>query len=139
MFVDVPRGPLFAGRIAPLTLTCNIYITNATDMNVVVMDTDVMWFRGNPDTSDPLSNSDTRVAISSVSGSRPLFISVLTLDPLSTEDNTTFTCRARANRPVGQPGFVTDSEIGEGVTSIIANCKWLEIGQFLMYENSLLM
>ena len=56
VFIDVPRRPLFAGRIAPLTLTCYIYITNATDTDVVVMDNyrDVWWFRGNPLISDPM-------------------------------------------------------------------------------------
>ena len=112
VFVDVPRGPLFAGRIAPLTLTCNIYIINATDTDVVIMDTDVMWFRRKPLTNDLLSNSDARVTLSSVSRSGPFYISNLTLHPLSTEDNNTFTCRVRA-RPVSVLGFITASEMDE--------------------------
>ena len=118
VLVRAPLGPLFAGRIAPLTLTCYIYISNATDTDVVIMDTDIMWFRGNPLTSDPLSNSDARVTISSVSRSEPFYISNLTLDPLSTEDNNTFTCRARA-RPPNVLGFITASDVVEDLEPVV--------------------
>ena len=78
-----------------------------------------MWFRGNPHTSDPLSNSDARVTISSVSRSRPFFISNLTLDPLSAEDNNTFTCRVRARPRANVQSFINVSEVGEGSEPVV--------------------
>ena len=113
--ITVPPGPLFAGRIAPLILTCTISINNATDTEVSISDTDVTWLRE----STPLSNSDSRVTISSVTGSRPSFTSTLMLSPLSTVDNTTFTCRATARRPLDQQGFISDSEVGVTTDSVI--------------------
>ena len=115
--VTVPPGPLFAGSVTPLVLTCTISINPATDTAVTIVDTDVTWMRGNM----PLSNSDARVTISAVSGSRPSFTSTLTLHPLSTVDNTTFTCIASARPPANQPGFITSSETGKLTTSVIVN------------------
>ena len=119
--ITVPHGPLFAGSIDPLTLTCTISINSATDTDVSIMDTDVTWLRE----STELPGSDSRVTISSVSGSRPSFTSTLTLDPLSTDDNTTFTCQARARRPFNQQGFILDSELGEGINSVMVNGEYL--------------
>ena len=124
--VTVPSGPLFAGRIAPLTLTCTISINSATDTEVSISDTDVTWLRG----STPLSNGDDRVTISSVTGSRPSFTSTLMLSPLSTVDNTTFTCQATARRPVNQQGFISDSEMGEGVNSAVVYRKYLAFSSY---------
>ena len=115
MVITVPPGTLFAGSIAPLTLTCSISINPATDTVVAITDTDVTWLRG----STPLSEGDARVTISSVSGSSPSFTSTLILNPLSTVDNTTFTCQARARRPVNQQGFISDSEVGVDTDSVI--------------------
>ena len=115
--VTVPPGPLFAGSIAPLTLICNISINSATDTDVAITDMDITWLRG----SARLSNSDARVIISAVSGSRPSFTSNLTIYPLSTADNTTFTCQARARPPANQRSFITASEMGEGTTSVVVN------------------
>ena len=113
--ITPPSDPLFAGSIAPLTLTCSISINPATDTDVVITDIDVTWLRG----STRLSDSDARVTISSVTGSRPSFTSILTLDPLSTADNTTFSCRARARPPPNVPSFVVASEMGEGMMPIV--------------------
>ena len=117
--ITVPSGSLFAGSIDPLTLTCTISINPATDTDVAITDTDVTWLRG----STRLSNSDARINISAVSGSRPSFTSTLTLDPLSTADNTIFTCQARARPPAGVPSFITISEMGEGTASVIVSCE----------------
>ena len=117
--MTIPTGSLFAGRIAPLTLTCTISINSATDTDIEISDMDITWLRG----STRLSNDDSRVTISSVTGSRPSFTSTLTLDPLSTADNTTFTCRARARPPTGVASFFIASEVGEGTTSVIVNCE----------------
>ena len=117
MVITIPSDPLFAGSTAPLILFCNISINAATDTDVAITDSDITWLRG----STHLSNSDARVTISAVSGSRPSFTSTLTLDPLSTADNTTFTCQARARPPAGVPSFITSSEMGEGSTSVIVN------------------
>ena len=116
--ITVPSDPLFAGRIAPLTLTCTISINSATDTDVAISDADITWLRG----STRLSNSDARVIISVVSGSRP-FTSTLTLDPPSTTDNTTFTCRARVRPPPNVPSFVVASEMGEGIMPVVVNCE----------------
>jgi hypothetical protein len=78
---------------------------------------DVTWLRG----STRLSNDDARVTISRVFGSMPSFISTLTLDPLSTADNTTFTCRARARPLPNVATFIIASEIGEGVMPVVVN------------------
>ena len=115
--VTVPPGPLFAGRIAPLTLTCTIFINSAIDTDIAISHMDITWLRG----SMSLSNYDARVTISSVTGFRPSFTSTLTLDPLSTADNTTFTCRARARPPTGVSTLVTASEMGEGIMPIVVN------------------
>ena len=113
--ITVPPGPLFAGSIDPLTLTCTISINNATDTDVMIMDMEVTWMRG----TMTLSDSDARVTVSSVSGSRPSVTSTLTLDPLSTVDNTTFTCQVRARRPINQLGFISDSELGDSTDTVV--------------------
>ena len=117
MVITVPPGPLFAGRIDPLTLTCTISINPATDTDMSITDMDATWLRG----SARLSSSDIRVTISSVSGSRPSFTSTLTLDPLSTADSTTFTCQARARPLAGVEGSITISEMGEGTAAVIVD------------------
>ena len=116
--VSVPPGPLFAGSTAPLTLTCSISLNPATDTSVSVTTMDITWLNG----TTPLSNSDDRVVISSLSGSQPSFTSTLTLSPLSTFDNTNFTCRARA-RPLPQQNFITASEEGARTVSVTVNCE----------------
>ena len=113
--ISVPPGPLFAGRIAPLTLTCAISINSATDTDIAISDMDITWLRG----STRLSNDDARITIFSVTGFRPSFTSTLTLDPLSIADNTTFTCQARARPPIDVPSFITASEMGEGVMPVV--------------------
>ena len=123
VIIMVPPGPLFAGSIAPLTLTCNISINPATDTDVAITDTDITWLRG----STHLSSSDARVTIYAVSGSTPSFTSTLTLDPLSTTDNTTFTCRARARPPANVQSFITVSEMEEGSTSVIVDREYHNI------------
>ena len=120
MVISVPPGPLLAGRIAPLTLTCTISINSATDTDIAISDMDITWLRG----STRLTNNDARVTTSSVTGSRPSFSTSLTLDPLSTADNTTFTYRARARPPPNVPSFVIASETGEGIMPIIVNREW---------------
>jgi hypothetical protein len=117
--MTVPPGPLFAGRIAPLTLTCTISINSATDTDITISDMDITWLRG----STNLSNGDARVTISSVTGFRPPFTSTLTLDPLSTADNTDFTCRARARPPPNVASLVIASEMGEGIMPVIVNSE----------------
>ena len=57
-----------------------------------------------------------RNTVSALEGSRRIFISQLTLIPLSTED-TTFTCRALVRPPEG-PGFINISEIGQQTVNI---------------------
>ena len=118
--IIVPPGPLFAGRTAPLTLICNIYINSATDTDVLITDVDVTWLRG----STHLSNSDDRVTISAISGSRPSFTGNLTLDPLSIADNTTFTCQARVRPPANQQSFISVSEMGDSTVTLIVYCKY---------------
>jgi hypothetical protein len=118
VIITVPPGPFYAGRIAPLSLTCTISINSATDTDVAISDMDITWLRG----STRLSSGDGRVTISSVAGSRPSFTSTLTLDHLSTADNsTTFICRARARPPPNVPSFVIASEMGEGIMPIVVN------------------
>ena len=117
--INVPPGPLYAGRTAPLTLTCNISLNYATDTPVSVTDMDITWLNG----SIPLSDSDARVTISSLSGSQQPFTSNLALSPLSTLDNTSFTCRARARPLADTHTFVTTSEFGEGTVSVIVECE----------------
>ena len=85
----------------------------------MITEADITWLRG----STHLSNSDARVTISSISGSRPSFTSTLMLNPLSMADNTTFTCQARARRPVSQQGFISDSEMGASTDTVIVNCE----------------
>ena len=76
---------------------------------------DITWLNG----SAPLSNSDdVRVTISPLSGSRQPFTSSFTLSPLSTFDNTSFTCRARVRPPANVETLVTASEQGVGTVSI---------------------
>jgi hypothetical protein len=115
--ITVPPGPLFAGRTAPLTLTCNISINSATDTDIAISDTDITWLRG----STHLSNDDARVTISRVTGFGRSFTSTLTLDPLSAADNTTFTCQARARPPPNVASFVIASDIGEDMQPLVVN------------------
>ena len=73
---------------------------------------DITWLRG-----DAVIQPSGRDAISALEGSRrTLFISQLTLTPLSTED-TTFSCRAVARPPAGS-GFISISEIGQQTVNI---------------------
>ena len=108
--ITVPSRPLYAGALS-LTLTCTIYLNVATDSDIRLADTDVMWLRGD----DPLQ-AGSRDTISALEGSRPTFTSQLILTPLSTED-TTFTCRAVARPPLG-PGFITMSGIGQQTVNV---------------------
>ena len=127
--VTVPPGPLFAGSVIPLTLTCTISISFATYNDVLVTNTDVTWLNG----TTTLSNNGTssRVTLSSVSGSTEihmtLFTTTLTLDPLTTFDNTTFSCQARARPRARARPFASQlpriSEVGDGKVSIFVNCK----------------
>ena len=118
--ITIPPGPLFAGSTTPLTLICTISINPATDTDIsVTADMDVTWLRG----STELFDGDDRVTISAVHGSQPSFTSALTLDPLSTFDNTNFTCRARARPPANQLNFVTASDVGDGTVSVIVDCE----------------
>ena len=77
---------------------------------------DITWLRG-----DTVIRTGGRDAISALEGSRRLFISQLTLTPLSTED-TTFTCRAVARPPAGS-GFISISEIGQQTINISVECE----------------
>ena len=78
---------------------------------------DITWLRG-----DTMIRTGGRNTISALEGSRPtLFISQLTLTPLSTED-TTFTCRAVARPPAGS-GFIGISEIGQQTINISVECE----------------
>ena len=79
---------------------------------------DITWLNG----TTPLSNSDNRVIVSSLSGSQPSFTSTLTLSPLSIFDNTNFTCRAGA-RPLPQQSLITASEEGARTVSVTVNCN----------------
>ena len=90
---------------------------------------DITWLRG----STRLTNNDARVTTSSVTGSRPSFSTSLTLDPLSTADNTTFTCRARARPPPNVPSFVIASEMGEGIMPIVVNREWDNVCKMIQY------
>ena len=119
VFVTLPPGPLFAGSTTPVTLTCTISINPATDTDVDIINSDVTWLRG----TTHLSNSDARVTISAVSGSKPQLTSTLTLNPLSTADNSTFTCQARARPSTNNQSFITISEIGDGTVLVTVNRK----------------
>ena len=110
--ITVPRGLLYAGTAAPTSLTCTISLDPAVDDPVSIDQITVQWMRGMTE----LSNTTSRVTISTLSGSLPTFTSVLALEPLSTED-TSFTCLARA-QPSGQNLFVSASDQGEGMTII---------------------
>ena len=120
MEITVPFGPLFAGGTTPITLTCTISISYATDSDILITDMDVTWLNGT--TALSLSD-DTRVTVSPISGSNSFFMTTLTLDPLTTFDNTTFTCQARARSPANQRSFIIASEMGDGTVSIVVNCK----------------
>ena len=103
-------GTLFAGTTTPVVLSCNISIDSAVDELVTVA---VSWLRN----SLLMNTSDGRVSISPLSGSQPLFTSTLTLSPLSTEDNATFTCQASATLTAGSSS-VTPSDIGAVSTTV---------------------
>ena len=77
---------------------------------------DITWLMG-----DTVIWPGGRDAIFALEGSRQLFISQLTLTPLSTED-TTFTCRAVARPPAGS-GFISISEIGQQTVYISVECE----------------
>ena len=78
---------------------------------------DITWLRG-----DTVIRTGGRDTISALESSRQtLFISQLTLTPLSNED-TTFTCRAVARPPEGS-GFISISEIGQQTVYISVECE----------------
>jgi hypothetical protein len=108
--ITVPPGPLYTGALS-LTITCTISLNPATDRDVRLENMDITWLRG-----DAILLTTGRDTISALEGSRPTFISHLTLTPLSTED-TTFTCRAVARPPL-RPGFIIMSEIGQQTVNI---------------------
>ena len=87
---------------------------------------DITWLNG----SAPLSNSDDRVTISPLSGSQQPFTSNLTLSPLSTFDDTSFTCRAQARPPANTQTLVTASEQGGKNVSVIVVRKLFNLGIF---------
>jgi hypothetical protein len=106
--ITVPPGPVFAGRIAPLTLTCTISINSATDILITAATVDVSWF----DSVGPLSNGSSRVTISPLSGLGLSYTSALTISDLGSSDSM-FICRARARPQPRLQSFVTFSEEGE--------------------------
>ena len=95
---------------------------------------DVTWLNG----TVPLSNSDHRVTVSSLSGSQLSFTSTLTLSPVSTFDNTNFTCRARA-RPLPQQNFITASEEGARTVSLTVKGKQFNCLKYTKIMFSLLL
>ena len=109
--IPAPSGTLYAGTRSPLTLNCSIAIDPAVDEPVTVTAT---WLREGVE----LSNSDSRLNISSTSITEPPFTSTLTLNPLSTVDNATFSCRAVGSLSGGSSS-VQDSDPGEGTTFVL--------------------
>ena len=96
---------------------------------------DITWLNG----SESLSNSDDRVTISPLARSQQPFTSDLILFPLSTYDNTLFTCRARARPPANIQALATASKQGEGTVSVTVVCKFFEWSFFrlvMMFSNS---
>lgn len=117
MTILAPSGTLFAGITTPLRLNCSISIDSAVDTPVTVS---VTWLRGDTQLSN---NTDGRITISPLSGSQPSLTSTLTLSPLSTEDNTSFTCRAGA-LSVGFSSLTTGSNLGEGTIILPVECEY---------------
>ena len=116
--ITVPPGPLYAG-ITSLTLTCTISLNPATDIMLISNNVDITWLK--EDAMTELSNNDdTRVTISLPSGSQLSFTSTLTLFPLSTFDNTSFTCRANVHSDMF---LVIRSEISSHTIPIIIQSK----------------
>ena len=108
--IPAPSGTLYAGTTSPLTLNCSIITDPAVDEGV---DITVTWQRGGTE----LPGTENRITISPPSGSQPLFTSSLTLDPLSSVDNATFSCGAVASLTSGS-SLVDDSDMGVGTTNV---------------------
>ena len=111
--IIVALGSLFAGGATPLSLTCTININPATNSLITANTVDVTWWSS----MGRLSSNDTRVTISSVSGSELAFMSTLTLSPPSTTDRF-FICRARVRPQPQQQSFIIASETGEDNVAI---------------------
>ena len=99
---------LFAGGTTPLSLNCSTTINPATNSMITATTVDVSWWSG----VRRLSNNDTRVTISPVSGSELAYTSTLTVSPPSTADRP-FTCRARVRPQLQELSFIIASEEGE--------------------------
>ena len=94
-------SPLYAGT--NISVHCNITLNAAVDGNLSV---NITWLRQNIH----LSNDTERVTISATSGIIPSFLSILTLTPLTDEDDTTFTCKAQV---YSSNSYVINSEVEE--------------------------
>ena len=112
-----PSGPLYAGTTS-VTLTCTITLSDDVDTDVMM---EVIWFKS----GTLLSDTTSRVTISSLAESGRTFTSNLTLSPLYPEDNTIFTCKT-VRRPKTQQQFLTASDLAMDSASInvIIRRKW---------------
>ena len=106
--IVVSLRSLFAGGTTPLSLTCSTTINPATNSMITATTVDVSWWSG----VRRLSNNDTRVTISPVSGSELAYTSTLTVSPPSTADRS-FACRARVRPQLQELSFIIASEEGE--------------------------
>lgn len=88
MTVSHAEEVLYAGT--NVSLICNVSLSAAVDSDVSV---DIKWYMENIS----LTNSTKRVIVSPTIATIPLFISKLTLTPLTDEDQGNFTCKANTN------------------------------------------
>lgn len=105
--ITLPQGSLIAGT--NLSVICNIVLSTAVVSSVLV---NVTWLNG----SIPITNDTNRVSISLLSGTKPLFTSILTISPLTDVDSSNnFLCQASAS---SDDSFIETSEVGESSTHI---------------------
>lgn len=80
---------------------------------------DVNWFNR----TRHISNATNRVSISPLSGKKPLYKSILTIDPLSDVDNSSdFICKSSA---LSDSMFIEQSGVGQISVTISVQKSWL--------------
>lgn len=112
VIISHPPAMLYAGTTTPLIITCSIEIDPSLLSYVNVS---VTWLRG----TSQLTNDTNRYSISPVLfNSQSIYISTVTIYPLSTTDRNTFSCRARI-APSNTSSLTIASDIGEDTVSVI--------------------